>query len=160
MAFKLRSPAFAPGGDGPKPHRLERREGLGGDVAPRCPEHAEHEGHVLEDGAAGQKLGILEHDADGSPQAGDLRAAELRDVEAPHLDVALRRRLGPVEQPEQRGLVRAGWPKFWARIPAVAPARAGRSFPPRSGTSDRQVLAQARFRAACAPIALARELNL
>jgi hypothetical protein len=72
MAFKLRSPAFAPGGDGPKPHRLERREGLGGDVAPRCPEHAGHEGHVLEDGAAGQELGILEHDADGAPQAGDL----------------------------------------------------------------------------------------
>src|SRR6266850_5615255 len=89
-----------------EPHRLERGEGLGRDVAPGRPQHAEHEGHVLEDGAAGQELRVLEHDADGAPQARDLGAAEGGDVEARHVNVALGGHFGRVEEPKQGGLAR------------------------------------------------------
>src|SRR5258705_12828805 len=90
--------------------RLERGERLGGDVAPSRAQHAQHEGHVLEDGAPGQELRDLEHDADGPPQARDLGSAERGAVEAGHVDIALGGHFRRVEEPEQGGLARAAGP--------------------------------------------------
>ena len=86
---------------GPPPSAPRRARG---DLAPRRAEHAQHEGHVLEHGAAGEQLGVLEDDADRAAQARDLGASELGDVEAGHLDVALGGDVGAIEHAEQRGL--------------------------------------------------------
>src|SRR5712691_3377816 len=93
-----------------EPHRLEGLEGLRGDLASGRPEHAEHEGDVLEDGPAGEELGVLEDDAERAPETGNVRAAQGPDVEPRDLDLAFAGPLVGIEQTEEGGLARPARP--------------------------------------------------
>src|SRR5712692_543886 len=94
-------------GAGRQPDGLERGEGLGSDVPAWRAEHAQDESHVLEDGAPGQQLGVLEDNADGAPQLGDLGPPERGHVEVRDLDLAFGGQLVAVEEAEQGGLARS-----------------------------------------------------
>src|SRR5215472_11955707 len=93
-----------------QPYRLQGLEGLGRDLVARRAQHAQDESDVLEHGAPGEQLGVLEHDAEGAAEVGDLGAAEGGDVEASDLDVALRGLLVGVEEAQEGGLARAAGP--------------------------------------------------
>ena len=83
---------------------LERLEGPWRDVAARDAQDTQDEGDVLEDGAAREELGVLEDDAQRAPEERDVPAAQRRDVEAGHLDLAVRGPLVGVEEAKERRL--------------------------------------------------------
>src|SRR5262249_47461384 len=92
---------------------------LGRDLVARRAQHAQDERDVLEYGAAGEQLGVLEHDAEGAAEAGGLGAPEVGDVEAGHLDVALRGLLVGVEEAKEGGLTRAAGPGEYDELALV-----------------------------------------
>src|SRR6266542_2371458 len=77
---------------------LERLEGSRRDITARSAEDPEDERDVLEDGPAGEELGVLEDDAERAPEQRHLPAAQGHDVEARDLDLAVRGALVRVEQ--------------------------------------------------------------
>src|SRR5438093_872937 len=94
-------------GAGREADGAERVEDAAGDLAPRRAQHAQHEGHVLVDGAAGQQLGVLKDDADRAPQRRHLDTGERADVLVQDLHLALGGDVVAVEESQQRGLAGA-----------------------------------------------------
>jgi hypothetical protein len=88
-------------------HRAQGVEDPARDLTARCAQHAQHERHVLVDGPAGQQLGVLEDDADGATQGGDLPAGQERQLFAEDLDLALGRHVVAIEQAHQGRLAAA-----------------------------------------------------
>ena len=68
----------------------------------------EREGHVLGDGPPRQQLEVLEHDADATAEARDLRAAHAHDVLPVDEDVSRRGQLFADQQPDDGRLPRPG----------------------------------------------------
>ena len=71
-------------------------------------DHLERERDVVENGLLLQQPEVLEHAADHLAQLGDVPSGQRVDVKLRHPDIAVGRRLGPQQQPHERGLARAG----------------------------------------------------
>ncbi len=80
---------------------------------------AQHEGHVLEDRLALQELEVLEDDADGPPQLGDLPLRDRGHVAPADQDLPLRRQLLAEHELQEGGLARPRGPGEEAELALV-----------------------------------------